>query len=957
MADDHEVSRRRFLAGASSLGAAGLTSGWLGAPAHASEGSTHVFLDRMRTDADWARFLHDQDLTWGDVPKNFYQAPFLGNGGMGASLYRRTETGRLAVVLGDNRVRDHQDDLGSTFGMARLPIGDLVLDTTGDLVGVDLRLSLFDAVLSGTVTTSAGVVAVECFVHAERDVLVLNLRPDEGEADLAWSFTPEEAISPRVKARPPAPEDLLANPDPVLEVDGRHGRCVQHLAVGGQTVTQWRHRAEDDGSHTVLLTIAHSFPDTSAEATAAATLEWAARLPLARLRRGQLDWWHDFYPKSFVSVPDARLQSFYWIQLYKMASATRRTMPVVSTTAQWLEPTPWPATWWNLNVQLEYWLLNATSHGELDSLTRSIDEYRDNLVLNLPEDLRHDSAIIARSAQENLRTGFPGRPGTGNPEVGNLTWAMHNLWLTYRHTMDDDLLADVIVPVLRRAVNFYLHFVYEGDDGRLHLPRTYSPEYDASVDCNYDLALVHWGCATLLRATERLGVVDDLRPTWQDVVDRLVDPPQGEDGFWIGAERQLTSSHRHYSHLLWFYPLYVFDPTDPVHQDKLQRSVDHWVGFEGALQGYTFTGASSMSSSMGQGDQALTYLNTLLDRFVQANTMYRESGPVIETPLSAAQSVHDMVLQSWGDTIRIFPAIPAAWDDAVIHRLRTEGAFLVSARREGGRTVWVRVESLAGEPCRLSLPGLADGTVSVRPTSGSPSPVAWHRDGEVIVLDLAEGDDVVVTTTSTPRLLVVEPVATEGEAGWGLAPLPPIGVTEPVDLEALFDNDGVSTEAAMADGNFDNSGYTYPAEQLPAPGRRTLDRVTWLLGSYEDGAVNNVVFRGQEIAVPAVTATAVHVLGAGTSGGGGGTAVLGYADGSHSEVVLELTDWARSPAYGESIAVETTHRHSRTGVISGLAVRWFHQTVAADPSRQLVSVTLPSNTKAHVFGLSVERPI
>lgn len=28
--------------------------------------------------------------------------------------------------------------------------------------------------------------------------------------------------------------------------------------------------------------------------------------------------------------------------------------------------------------------------------------------------------------------------------------------------------------------------------------------------------------------------------------------------------------------------------------------------------------------------------------------MYKEAGPVIETPLSGAQCIHDMLLQSWG---------------------------------------------------------------------------------------------------------------------------------------------------------------------------------------------------------------------------------------------------------------------------------------------------------------------
>ena len=30
--------------------------------------------------------------------------------------------------------------------------------------------------------------------------------------------------------------------------------------------------------------------------------------------------------------------------------------------------------------------------------------------------------------------------------------------------------------------------------------------------------------------------------------------------------------------------------------------------------------------------------------------------------------------------IKLFPAIPAEWKEAVFHNLRTEGAFLISAR-------------------------------------------------------------------------------------------------------------------------------------------------------------------------------------------------------------------------------------------------------------------------------------
>ena len=56
--------------------------------------------------------------------------------------------------------------------------------------------------------------------------------------------------------------------------------------------------------------------------------------------------------------------------------------------------------------------------------------------------------------------------------------------------MDDTLLRDPLFPLLRRAMNYYLKFLYAGDDGKLHLPLTFSPEYGSAPDCNYDLALI-----------------------------------------------------------------------------------------------------------------------------------------------------------------------------------------------------------------------------------------------------------------------------------------------------------------------------------------------------------------------------------------------------------------------------------------------------------------------------------
>ncbi|MGW2546042.1 glycosyl hydrolase family 95 catalytic domain-containing protein, partial [Kitasatospora sp. NPDC001574] len=676
-----------------------------------------VLDDRLATGTGWRDFLGGLDPVWQSVPGGFYDGPFLGNGGLAASVRRPEDETRLRFVLGDSRVRDHQDIGGPLWGGTRLPVGHLTLHSAGALTGVDLRLSLLDAELSGTLTTTRGTIALTAFVHADTDLLVVRCHPLTGTEQVTWTFAPAPAVPPREAFHPEQrPAGLKDNPPPVLTTAGSGGSCVQDLACGGRTRTRWHTRTEPDGATTLLCTVAHSAADHSADRTAAATTTRAERTTTERLVETHRAWWHAFYPKSFLSVPDTRLQSFYWIQLYKLASATRADRPLLTTHGPWPEPTPWPAVWWNLNVQLEYWLLNASGHPELDSLRTALEHGEPGLLASTPEPYRADSLAIGRSSQDDLRSepaGVPGRTAI-LPETGNLTWALHTAWLAHRHTMDEPYLRDTVLPLLRRAVNYYLHFLTEDDRGVLHLPATHSPEYGTTADCNYDLALLHWGCRTLLDENAGRGTDDPLAATWQDVLDRLTAPPQDPDeGLWIGRDLRLTSSHRHYSHLLWFHPLHQLDLTSPSERALLRRSMAHWLGLTGELRGYSSTGAASMHALLGEGDAALHRLDELLDVHVRPNTMYAETGPVVETPLSGAQSLHDMLLQSWGGVLRVLPAVPAAWADVTVHDLVAEGAFRVSACRRGGVTRWIRVHSGAGQPCLVAPAGLA-GPADVR---------------------------------------------------------------------------------------------------------------------------------------------------------------------------------------------------------------------------------------------------
>lgn len=773
-------SRRAVLGTAGAAATAGAAGALLPSPARA--GDTPDRPGRggpVPAPEAWSSVLDDADPVWRRLPEAWYEAPFLGNARLGTTLYAEPEAeGRaLRLTVQHSEVQDNRPEFGALFGLARLPIGHFTLETAGRITDVDWRLRLQEAELTGTITTSEGHIGIRAAVHTSRPLLAVALVPAGGEHDCSWRFHPAEAVSPRVAFKEP-PEGYTANPPARTEHHGDVTAVVQPLHGGGHHVSAWQEVEGRGASRTLHVTVAPSDASGSPVATALATLRKAAHLSYEALMRAHRSWWRAYYRKSFLSVPDTGLQRFYWIQLYKVASAARADAPVMATCGPWLEPTPWPATWWNLNVQLEYWLIHGSNHLELDAVTRALGAFRDELTRAVAPAYRGDSAGIPRTTDARLRGGARaenagygvGVPGQAEPtpEVGNLTWALHNVWLSYRHTMDEGILRDTLFPLLRRAVSYYLHFLEPRADGRLHLPLTFSPEYPRSgPDCNYDLMLLRWGCRTLLDATRVLGLDDELAPRWREVLHRLTPCPRDENGFMIAEGVPLAESHRHYSHLLAVYPLYEVTWEQPEHREVIETSLRHWVGFEGALQGYTFTGAASMAAQMGRGEQALEHLGQLLERFIQPNTMYKESGPVIETPLSAAQSLHDMLCQSWGGVIRVFPAVPRSWREITVHDFRTQGAFLLSAVRREGRTRWVRVRSEAGAPCvvRHSLP---DEDIEVRDGHGGQLPHEQVAPGTVR-LRLRRGEEAVLTVRGERPGMTIEPVTPDpGARKWGL---------------------------------------------------------------------------------------------------------------------------------------------------------------------------------------------
>ena len=773
---------------------------------------------QLQSRIDWPKYLKRLDPVSETLPAKFDEGTSVGNGMLGLTFYRDGTENRLRFDIGRGDVTDHRPQYFSNeVGRGRLPIGYFTLTPAGRILDGEARIDIWNAETRGSVLTDRGRITFRAFCHAKENVMVVDVATEGGEQDARLEWHPAEA-KPDGVAVPDGYE-----PNPPLETKIiEAGLTVSHqkLLVGGDYATAIQEISPRHGAKRYFISICNFVADSAPAEAAAKNVGEAAAKPYEDWLASHRAWWHEYYPASFISIPDIRIESFYWMQLYRLASATRADGMPIDTSGPWLRTTMWPMWWWDYNIQTAYYPVYAANQLHLgESLTRLMDKNMENFILNVPERYRHDSAGINGHSGLNCRCDID--QSFEYNMVGCLPYACHNYWLQYRYSMDPEMLKRLF-PLLKRSINFYRHLLEERDDGKLHLPATMSPEYGVTRNANFDLALLRWGCERLIETCAKLGIDDPLIPEWKKILERLVDYPRDENGYRIGEDIPVLASHRHSSHIFNIYPLYLVNWDQPENREVIAKSVDHWInvgkgpGLEaieafsaklpppirimhfgglGYLSPWSWAAASSMYASFDDGDKALFYLDKYLSHpGIFPNTQYVEGFPVIESGFVGAKAVQDMMLQSWGGKLRVFRGLPPTWKDAVFHNLRGEGAFLVSAERREGKLRWLSIKSEAGEPCILSAP-LADGFTC----QSSDPKVSCRRlpDGD-IEIQLPKGSEVFLFNAGEPHTAVVQPLPVSGSNNpWGVKKTDDAGATLfPVrDFGAVPDDGNADGEA------------------------------------------------------------------------------------------------------------------------------------------------------------------
>ncbi|TXH20121.1 MAG: hypothetical protein E6Q95_06385 [Chitinophagaceae bacterium] len=652
--------------------------------------------------------------------KTIYQGVFTGNGLIGSMTFLK-DSQSVKINIGRTDIYDRREGKDNLFERPRLPLGYFEIKLSEKIIEATGKIDIYNAQAIADFKTEKGNLFIKSISFAEENYILIELddKNYNGKYEVLWR--PEVSESPRMHfSYTKKPDDYQPNPQVIVKEQKGILTSYQAMSAGGNYSVGKLQKKIENKTY-LLIHIDYQTGNISSRNHVIQALQNFNWSQLATKVKKHQQWWHQYYALSSLNIPDVELQNFYNYQLYKLASATRSNKPAIDLQGPWTDNTPWPGYWFNLNIQLTYSPLYTANRLSLaESLIKMIDKNKNNLSKNVPAPYQYNSIAVGRSGAPDMLKSVhllksdTSRVADGDAELSNLTWILYYYYQHYDVTRDENLKVKLF-DLLKKSISFYLHLIEKNKFGKYQIAvRTYSPEYPNGYgyNTNYDLSVLKWGLKTLIALDKASSINDALLPRWKDVYENLIEYPKDANGFLIAENIPYEVSHRHYSHLMMIYPFYDINWGQLENQKLIETSIHTWQSKPQALQGYSLTGHASMKAMMSRGDEARDILKSFIKKFVKPNTLYAESGPVIETPLADMQSIQELYIQNWNDgMIRVFPAIPSDWKNTSFENLRVSGAFLISGKRENGKNKQLTIYSEKGGEITVK-PNL-DGFVNI----------------------------------------------------------------------------------------------------------------------------------------------------------------------------------------------------------------------------------------------------
>lgn len=633
----------------------------------------------------------------------------------------------------------------------RIPVGRMELLPKERICSHTSRLRLLQGRCQGTIRTETEEISYGVWVSAKRQLLILEVPEDT--MSLKWKF-------------------VCRDGDYTME-DSTQATAYHHQFRMSDQVKAWGYPPFLETRQGKIQCFSQEIPESGGFAVAylpfqdycLVSVQWSpqsaqealdqavnavkegAQAGLSQLRQEHEKWWEEYYQASCISIPDTRLEGYYYLQMYMLASSTRPHGVHMTICGPWTDdnnmmPICGNDYHWNNEQEMQVWPVYTSNRVEFgDPMLEMIEKNLDTLKEVCRFHFKTEGAFLAHSTDPFLR---PTYSNVDNFELNGLPWVCFHFWKRYLYTMDEEFLRERAYPIMKLAAEPLLKELTKWEDGKLHLPWTSSPEYHGvnetlrwldkqepdwstrfGPDATIDLALLRFLLNTLCKASEILQCDSELREKWKTILEQLT-PYALDDlgGLAVRRDVYLKTSHRHMSHLFPIYPL--GEMTLKTDRKLIERCLDI-IGMNGRGEwvGWTFPWVSLIYARGGRPAASRNVLLDYVDRYVTETGIHYQGpqgscdislygnkdgvfGQTIEAQFGVPEAIHELLLRTEDGVVRIFRDAPPAWANCGFKQLRVEGAFLIEAKRRMYRTEYVRIYAEKGGTIRIDT-DLGDG--------------------------------------------------------------------------------------------------------------------------------------------------------------------------------------------------------------------------------------------------------
>ena len=618
-------------------------------------------------------------------------------------------------------------------------------------------------------------IEVEGFIWAESNVLCLRVKI---EGDMKWG-----KWSRLVMRKFPDAVDASI-PDPVLETPYDQIVSLTQEIPGDEVIDPFAwtlagavpgrridHRYEsivnlpqEEGVTDFIFAVSTTREVKNARGRAVEMAVQARTQGYDKLKESQREWWAGFWQRSGVELDDPELEAAWYRDLYFLACNLKEGMQAPGLYGNM---TMWDASMWHddyhmdKNFQKNFYPVLVTNHCDMSGpYFDAIGDHMPSAQFRAEKDYGVEGAFIDVSI-------LPYQPpermyinNTNGRQLGLAGWTLGQYWQYWQYTKDRDWLAETGYPVIKKVAQFYWNYLekYQERCGGDIYPSACLESLPCYRNVFQDLLFFKYAFRVAMRTAEALGVDDGWRARWQEGHERVPDYKIIEyDGKKRLATHKGENERGHYSGTTFHYCGYVVGPlifpgeeVDPESDSEMVEII------RGGLEEFRFDEARTHNFLSYAIEVPAARL-----RMERAYEMVRHAVNACRYPTGTAAmfnnmdtgihglqmypyglqvedftmplSITELLLQSYNEVIRLFPAWPQE-KQARFELLRAEGGFLVSSSQEGGRVGATEIRSMVGGTCRLQWPW---GEAVVKDAAGKA--VTCQKEGDRVVFETEKG--------------------------------------------------------------------------------------------------------------------------------------------------------------------------------------------------------------------------